>query len=214
MLNLNILEEKAIKSKTSNIKQLLDIVISLFVIIFSLILLPLILYMYIKNRGKLFFFQERIGLDGKIFICYKFKTMKDTILKNEFKPVTDNDLRVDKFGAFMRKFNLDELPQIINVFKGDMSIVGPRPHSIIFHKKYKSFCENIDLRLKVKPGITGLAQIKGLRGDVLDEEVNKIRILNRVNTDIKYINNWSNYYDIKIILITILQIFKLKNQGI
>lgn len=175
-------------------KRLFDFVIAFFFLLFIFSwLYPLIaLAIKLETKGLALFVQERIGLNGKVFKCYKFRTLhvnkssldKDSLPLSYTTPVT-------KVGAFLRKFNLDELPQFINVIKGDMSIVGPRPHAIAFHKVYAEYAGNINDRLLVKPGITGLSQINNLRGDVEDKEQNKINIQQRVNCDIEYILTWS-----------------------
>ena len=126
----------------------------------------------------------------------------------EFVVTTGDDERVTKFGSILRKMNIDELPQFINVLKGEMSIVGPRPHAISFEKKYSEYVEEINLRHIVKPGITGWAQVNGLRGDLLDEEENKKRTQLKIKHDLWYINNWSFWLDIQIIYLTVLQMIK------
>lgn len=190
-------------------KRLFDFVIAFFFLLFIFSwLYPLIaLAIKLETKGLALFVQERIGLNGKVFKCYKFRTLhvnkssldKDSLPLSYTTPVT-------KVGAFLRKFNLDELPQFINVIKGDMSIVGPRPHAVLFHKMYSEYVENINDRLLIKPGITGLAQINGLRGDVEDVAQNKINIQKRVTTDIAYINNWCFSLDIKIFFKTFFKL--------
>jgi len=133
---------------------------------------------------------------------------------NAFNPVSKGDKRLNKFGEFLRITNLDELPQFFNVLLGDMSVVGPRAHPVKFHENYSSFIDHIRLRHLVKPGITGYAQINGFRGDKLNIEENKIFIKNRIEYDIKYIENWSLLLDIKIILRTVTNLLINKNHGI
>lgn len=179
----------------------------LFLLLIFSWLYPLIAFaIKIETKGLALFVQERIGLNGKVFKCYKFRTLhtnknsldKDSLPLSYTTPAT-------KVGIFLRKYNLDELPQFINVLKGDMSIVGPRPHAVLFHKMYSEYVENINDRLLIKPGITGLAQIKGLRGDVENKEENKINIQKRVAADIEYINNWSFSLDVKIFCKTFIR---------
>ena len=148
---------------------------------------------------KIFFIQERIGKNNKKFRCYKFRTIEE--------------IRVTKFGSFLRKNSLDELPQFFNVLIGNMSIVGPRPHAIEFNETYKEFIDYIKLRNLVKPGITGWAQVHGLRGDVEDEILNRIRTKKRIEFDIWYIENWSFWLDVQIFMITIWQMIRGKNKG-
>ena len=189
------------------LKRLFDILFS--IILFCLVLVwlfPLIaIFIKLNSKGRIFFIQDRIGLNGNIFKCYKFRTLPEKDINEEEKFVSSENIPVTGIGKFLRKLNLDELPQFINVLKGDMSIVGPRPHAIAYHNKYAEYIEQIDLRLLVKPGITGLAQIKGYRGDVEDEELNKLKTIKRIELDIEYINQWSFFNDLKIILLTFLQ---------
>jgi putative colanic acid biosynthesis UDP-glucose lipid carrier transferase len=133
---------------------------------------------------------------------------------NKYQPIVDNDPRITAIGKFLRKSNLDELPQFINVIKGEMSIVGPRPHAIAFEKIYKDMVDEIKIRSWVKPGITGWAQINGFRGDVIDFEENKKRTIKRIEFDLWYIENWSIWLDIQIILTTIWQMIKGEKMGI
>ena len=130
------------------------------------------------------------------------------------KPVVENDPRVTRIGKFLRKSNLDELPQFLNVLKGDMSAIGPRPHAIPYDKKYGKVVDEIRLRHNVKPGITGWAQVHGLRGDVVDEEENWKRTTKRIQYDLWYIENWTFTLDIQIILITIWQMIRGKTRAV
>lgn len=176
-------------------------------------LFPIIMILQkVLSRGPIFYLQDRIGLDNKTFKCYKFRTMR---INSDIKyvPTDKEDPRVTKFGRFLRKSNLDELPQIINVFLGDMSLVGPRPHMIAFNNVYKEVVEEIKLRNLVKPGITGWAQVHGLRGDAIDQEENKILIRKRIEYDIWYIENWSISLDIQIILLTAWQMIAGRTKG-
>jgi putative colanic acid biosysnthesis UDP-glucose lipid carrier transferase len=155
-----------------------------------------------------------VGRKNKIFKCFKFRTMTvDDKRELSFNPTLKNEASITALGRFLRKTNLDELPQFINVLIGNMSVVGPRPHAIQFDKKYSGFVEEIKLRHIVKPGITGWAQIHGLRGDSLDEEENKIKTRERIQHDIWYIENWSFGLDIQIIFLTVFQIVKGKAKG-
>jgi putative colanic acid biosynthesis UDP-glucose lipid carrier transferase len=186
------------------IKRSFDLFFSLFVIIFILSWLAPILALLIKleSRGPAFFKQGRPGLDEKEFFCYKFRSMH--LNHTTEQEASKNDPRVTRMGRFMRKTSLDELPQFINVLKGDMSVVGPRPHLWSQNKLYANRIKKYMIRLYVKPGITGLAQVKGFRGEIETDE----DMVNRIKFDVFYIENWSVVLDIKIILQTVINIFK------
>ena len=146
----------------------------------------------------LFRSQDRDGLNGKNFECYKFRSMG---MNNEAHKIqaTKGDMRVTRIGKFIRKTSIDELPQFINVLVGDMSVVGPRPHMTSQSIKYAQVVDKYFIRNLVKPGITGLAQVRGLRGEIeTNSDMN-----NRVRMDLFYINNWSFVLDIKIIVQTV-----------
>jgi putative colanic acid biosynthesis UDP-glucose lipid carrier transferase len=168
-------------------------------------LIPLIwVFQRFMSPGPLFFVQDRIGKNKSSFKCLKFRTMTIASCNDGcYTPTCDDDVRVTRLGKFLRKANIDEIPQFLNVLVGDMSVVGPRAHAIPFHEKYKNYAEFIQLRNLVKPGITGWAQINGFRGDVTDEEENKKRILKRVEHDVWYVENWSLWLDLQIIIRTI-----------
>ncbi|MDC1373596.1 exopolysaccharide biosynthesis polyprenyl glycosylphosphotransferase [Polaribacter sp.] len=187
------------------IKRIFDIIFSFFVCLFVLSLLWPILFVLVKleSKGPLLFRQKREGINGSEFTCYKFRSMKLNE-QSEKSHVTKNDARVTKMGAFMRKTSVDELPQFLNVLKGDMSVVGPRPHLESLSIEYQRDVENYLKRHIVKPGITGLAQVSGYRGEIKK----KADIKNRIRFDIFYIENWSFFLDIKIILKTILNVFQ------
>ncbi len=187
------------------IKRIFDIIFSFFVCLFVLSLLWPILFVLVKleSKGPLLFRQKREGINGSEFTCYKFRSMKLNE-QSEKSHVTKNDARVTKMGAFMRKTSVDELPQFLNVLKGDMSVVGPRPHLESLSIEYQRDVENYLKRHIVKPGITGLAQVSGYRGEIKE----KADIKNRIRFDIFYIENWSFFLDIKIIFKTILNVFQ------
>jgi lipopolysaccharide/colanic/teichoic acid biosynthesis glycosyltransferase len=201
--------------KTSTSKRLFDVFFSslLFVFVFSWLFPIIILLIKLSSKGPVFFKQERIGLNGQVFKCYKFRSMYTYVRNEVFMPALKDDCRFTKIGKFLRKTNLDELPQAINVLLGNMSLVGQRPHPIPFHYEYATYIDNIDLRHLVKPGITGLAQINGYRGDVLDKEENKKRTAKRIAYDLEYIQNWSFGLDIKIIATTVAQMIGNKTNG-
>ena len=199
------------------VKRIFDFIFSLFIIVLILsILFPVIaLITKLTSPGPIFYIQERIGAKNKAFKCYKFRTLHvNKSPENSFQPVTENDPRIAPFGKFLRNSNIDELPQFINVLKGEMSIVGPRPYPIPYDNRYGKIFEEIKLRHNVKPGITGWAQIHGLRGDVMDDEENKRLITKRIEYDLWYIENWSFTLDLQIILITIWHMLVGKSRSL
>jgi exopolysaccharide biosynthesis polyprenyl glycosylphosphotransferase len=196
-------------------KRLFDLVFTgLFFLLIGFWFFPLLfLLQKLLNPGPIFYIQKRVGRSNKVFRCYKLRSMAVTSTDATYVPAMKDDVRITKFGKFLRKSNLDELPQLINVLKGDMSLVGPRPHAVSFEEKYKEFVDEIKLRHLVKPGITGWAQAHGLRGDIPDPELNKLHISKRIQYDIWYVENWSFTLDLKIIFITVWQIVNSNNQG-
>lgn len=189
---------------TKVLKRFFDIVFSLIVIVFFLSWLFPILAILIKleSKGPVFFKQGRPGLDEKEFFCYKFRSMQ--INKTTETEASKNDPRVTKMGRLMRKTSLDEMPQFFNVLLGDMSVVGPRPHLWSQNKAYGNTVKKYMIRHYVKPGITGLAQVKGFRGEIETDA----DMINRIKFDVYYIENWSFILDIKIIIQTIFNILK------
>lgn len=181
-------------------KRLFDIAVALFAVVFVLSWLAPLLALLIKleSRGPVFFKQLRTGRNNKPFYCLKFRSMRLNT-DADHKQATKGDKRVTRLGAFMRKTNLDELPQFINVLKGEMSVVGPRPHMLQHTENYASLIENFMVRHQVSPGITGLAQVAGHRGETKDTSA----MVQRVNADIHYIQNWSFWLDVKIVLLTL-----------
>lgn len=188
----------------SRLKRTFDIIFSLFVIIFILSWLTLILGLLIKieSRGPIFFKQNRPGFKEQDFLCYKFRSMM--INKTTEKEATRNDPRVTKIGKFIRKTSIDELPQFFNVLLGDMSVVGPRPHLWAQNKTYGTKVKKYMIRHHVSPGVTGLAQVRGFRGEIETDE----DMVNRIKYDVFYIENWSIWMDVKIIMQTVVNIFK------
>ena len=186
------------------IKRAFDLTFSFLIIIFVLSWLSPLLFVIIKleSNGSLFFKQKRNGLNGITFTCYKFRSMSVNDNVDDIK--TRQYGRITKIGKFIRKTSIDELPQFFNVFKGDMSVVGPRPHMLSYTELYAKTVDKYMVRHFVKPGITGLAQVKGYRGEV--EKQGDIE--NRVKMDIFYIENWSFLLDMKIIGQTITNVFK------
>lgn len=188
------------------LKRAFDIVFSLIVIIVVLSWLTPLLYVLLKleSNASVFYIKDRNGLDYKKFKCYKFRTLKPG--NTDENHVSLNDERVTRIGRFLRKTSIDELPQFINVLKGEMSVVGPRPHMLAYNKAYSKQVDNVQLmaRHRILPGITGLAQVRGFRGAI---EKNT-DIIGRVKLDLFYIKNWSILLDIKIISNTIFSLFK------
>ena len=191
--------------ETHLIKRCFDIIFSILIFILLLSWLLPILWVVVKidSRGPFFFKQKRDGINGEQFYCYKIRSMRVNTISDQTSTVK-NDFRITKIGYFLRKTSLDELPQFFNVLRGEMSVVGPRPHINIQTKNYISNIDNYLTRNSVKPGITGLAQVSGYRGEVKK----KSDIVNRVRLDIFYIENWSFLLDVKIILMTIFNVFK------
>jgi len=194
------------------LKRTFDIVFSFLVLVFLLSwLYPIIaLLIKINSKGKVLFIQKRVGVKNEMFECYKFRTLtSESSQESEtFKPVVLGDKRVTSIGNFLRKSNIDELPQFFNILKGDMSVVGPRPHAIPYQDLYGKIFEEIKMRHNVRPGLTGWAQVNGLRGDIEDEKENNRRTLLRMKYDLWYIENWTMRLDIQIILMTIWQMIK------
>ena len=187
------------------VKRLFDILFSLFIIVFILSWLTPIIAILIKleSKGPVFFKQSRNGFNYKEFDCYKFRSM--TPNKNaHLHQATKGDLRITKMGAFIRKTSIDELPQFFNVLFGDMSVVGPRPHMVSHTNMYARRIDKFMVRHFVKPGITGLAQVSGFRGEIETDH----DIINRVKYDIFYIENWSLLLDLKITVQTFTNALK------
>jgi putative colanic acid biosynthesis UDP-glucose lipid carrier transferase len=186
-------------------KRIFDLVVStIFLItIFPLLLIFLGLGIKLTSKGPIFFKQKRTGENGTDFYCYKFRTMcvnQDA----DSKQATKDDSRVTKIGAFMRKTNLDEMPQFFNVFIGNMSIVGPRPHMLKHTEMYSKLIDQYMIRHFAKPGITGWAQVTGFRGETQRLE----EMEGRVKRDVWYIENWSFSLDVRIIFMTVFNMFR------
>lgn len=186
-------------------KRIFDIIFSSFAIIcIHSWLVPIIaILIKLDSKGPVFFKQKRTGRDGKEFWCLKFRTMKVNN-DSDTQQATKNDSRITPLGAFLRKTSIDELPQFLNTFMGDMSVVGPRPHMLKHTEYYSQEVDKFMVRHLVKPGITGLAQTKGFRGET--KEVSAMK--NRVRMDVFYVENWSLFFDIKIIFMTVFNIIR------
>ena len=186
-------------------KRIFDFGLSILIMLLTLPLALLIaVAIKISSRGPIFFVQERVGLNGRVFRMYKFRTMKVGNREEEdTRWTSDHDPRRTSLGMFLRRTNLDELPQFVNVLKGDMSIVGPRPERPHFVEKFLDEFERYNSRHTFKAGITGWAQVNGWRGDT--------SIAKRVEYDLYYLRNWSLTFDLQIITMTLLHMFNSKN---
>lgn len=186
-----------------HIKRTFDIVFSSLVIVFILSWMYPLVGMLIKlnSNGPILFVQNRNGLSNKLFKCYKFRSMT---INSDNSQTKKEDTRVTRIGRIIRRTSIDEFPQFFNVLIGDMSVVGPRPHMEIHNKNYEKHISSFQLRHTVKPGITGMAQMRGFRGEIKEN----LDIINRIKYDIFYIRNWSFALDIKIIIRTVFNIFR------
>jgi len=183
----------------SILKRGFDILFSLFALIILLpVLVVVVIVIKLSSKGPAIFKQERAGKHGDPFVLYKYRTMKIDAVPFGSSPKSEKDTRLTKFGRFLREFSLDELPQLYNVLRGDMSIVGPRP---LYISQIHEWSERHKKRLLVKPGLTGLAQISG-RGGITREE--------KLELDVKYVETACFLVDIKIILATVKYVFRRK----
>jgi putative colanic acid biosynthesis UDP-glucose lipid carrier transferase len=204
------LRNTAINGVGGAVKRLMDIVLSLTVLV---ILLPLFLVIAaaikLDSKGPVFFIQPRYGIDGEKILVYKFRSMYDGCDKPgaAYAQACKNDARITKLGAFLRKTSLDELPQLINVLQGRMSLVGPRPHPVAMNDYYQKIITGYMIRQKVKPGITGLAQVMGYRGETDTLE----KMEKRINHDLRYIREWSLLFDLEILIRTLFVFLFQKN---
>ena len=186
------------------VKRSFDFIVSSVVMLLSpIVLIPVGLAIKLSSPGPVFFKQKRTGFRGKEFVCYKFRTMK---VNNDADRVqaTKTDPRKTRLGDFLRKTSIDELPQFYNVWKGDMSIVGPRPHMLKHTADYSALIDKYMLRHTIKPGITGWAQVNGFRG----QTDHLWRMEKRVEHDVWYAENWNLLLDLKIIFLTVWNVFK------
>ena len=190
------------------IKRASDIVLALAALVLVLpVMLVIAAGIKLTSPGPVLFTQRRYGLDGREIIVYKFRTM--TVLEDGdvVRQATRDDCRVTPFGALLRKYSLDELPQFINVLQGRMSVVGPRPHAVAHNEVYRKLIRGYMIRHKVKPGITGWAQVNGLRGET--ETLEKMRA--RIEYDLSYLRNWSLQLDLQIVLKTVLVVLRTQD---
>jgi putative colanic acid biosynthesis UDP-glucose lipid carrier transferase len=187
------------------VKRLTDIAISAAILVLGMpIILSIALLVKATSSGPVIFKQRRYGLDGREITVYKFRTMTVSEDGPRIRQVTKSDNRVTALGRILRRYSLDELPQLINVLQGRMSLVGPRPHAVAHNEQYRKLIKGYMVRHKVLPGITGLAQINGCRGETSQLEDMQAR----VNLDIEYLRRWTPMLDLQILSVTILKIFR------
>jgi putative colanic acid biosynthesis UDP-glucose lipid carrier transferase len=187
------------------VKRVIDVGFSAIILVLLLPVLMLIaLAIRLSSRGPVIFTQRRYGLDGREIGVYKFRTMQVTEDGDQIRQASKTDSRITPVGRVLRRLSLDELPQLINVLQGRMSLVGPRPHAVAHNEEYRKLIKGYMVRHKVLPGITGLAQINGWRGETLNLEDMEAR----VNYDLDYLRHWSPLLDIKILLLTIVRVFR------
>ncbi len=189
-------------------KRLMDFVMALVILALALpLLLALALLVWLTSRGPVMFRQRRYGLDGQEIVVYKFRTMTVTEDGGEIRQASRGDPRITPVGGVLRRFSLDELPQLINVLQGRMSLVGPRPHAVAHNEQYRKLVKGYMVRHKILPGITGLAQVNGARGEITDLK----DLERRVRYDLDYFRNWSPLLDLKILLLTVARVFRDRN---
>ena len=202
---INIRHVPLMEWTNASIKRAMDIILgTIALILFSPVMLICVIAIKLTSPGPIIFCQERVGLHNRPFKMYKFRSMTvQTDEEEKTQWTTKGDARVTKFGGLMRKTSLDELPQIINVLKGDMSLIGPRPERPLFVEKFKEEIPRYMVKHQVRPGMTGWAQVNGYRGDT--------EIKPRIEHDLYYIENWSVGLDIKILFMTVFTGFVNKN---
>jgi exopolysaccharide biosynthesis polyprenyl glycosylphosphotransferase len=201
------IQRLALTSGERAVKRALDLIVSITAIVFSLPLFLIVaVVVKLDSPGPVIFRQRRRGFNAKEFIIFKFRTM--TLLEDG--PVVTqacrDDRRVTYIGKFLRRSSLDELPQLFNVLRGDMTLVGPRPHALAHDDHYRNHIADYAYRNYVKPGITGWAQVNGLRGETASIE----QMADRVNLDLWYINNWSLGLDLNILLRTCFEVLRVR----
>ena len=185
-------------------KRAFDVLMSFGALLFFLpLLLTIALLVKIESRGPALFRQRRTGLHGKIFTVFKFRTMTVAEDGQTVRQATRDDDRVTALGATLRKFSLDELPQLLNVLRGEMSLIGPRPHAVAHDETWGRLAPGYDRRFRARPGLTGYAAICGFRGEVRELQA----IIDRVNADNDYIDTWSFTLDMRIVWRTLPLIF-------
>lgn len=207
---LYIREDPLLSLTNRFVKRSFDIVFSLLVMIpFWLIIFPIVAVLtYFLQPGPIFFKQKRNGKNGEEFYCYKFRSMKENADSDKVQ-ATKDDPRKTPFGNFLRKTSIDELPQFINVLKGEMSVVGPRPHMVAHTEEYSALIDKYMVRHWVRPGITGWAQVTGARGET--KELSQME--KRIQRDVWYVENWSFALDLKIIFLTVWNVIRGDKQA-
>jgi len=192
------------------LKQLFDMVFSFTVLVLlSPLMITVALIIKLTSAGPVIFKQKRYGLNGQRFWVYKFRSMHTGAInpRSDVQQASRNDPRVTPIGRFIRRTSIDELPQFVNVLKGEMSVVGPRPHTVAHNEYYRKAVKRYMVRHKVKPGLTGWAQVNGLRGETAQLE----RMEERIRYDLEYVRNWSPMLDLRIVLMTVMMIFRDRN---
>lgn len=193
---------------SATLKRSEDIIISsLALLVLSPLLLLIAILIKRDSKGPVFFKQRRYGQDGKEILVWKFRSMTTADNGTNVKQASRNDVRITKIGAFLRKSSIDELPQLINVLFGTMSLVGPRPHAVAHNEFYRTKVQGYMVRHQMRPGITGWAQVNGSRGETA--EIEDMR--ERIRYDLEYIRNWSIFLDIRIILMTFKTVLNTKD---
>jgi putative colanic acid biosynthesis UDP-glucose lipid carrier transferase len=200
---INVNEIPLDNALNSFVKRAFDVIFAGLVTVFILSwLIPLVgLLIKIESRGPVFFVQKRNGVNNRVFDCLKFRSMTPNDYSDTLQ-ASKNDPRVTRIGAFLRNTSLDEMPQFLNVLAGDMSIVGPRPHTVPMNQTFRNQMDRYNSRHKIRPGITGLAQVKGYRGEI----ESSFQIRSRVRLDYFYINNWSFLLDLDIMVKTVYEL--------
>ncbi len=190
------------------LKRVCDIVLAAAGLVLAApLLIAIIVGVKRSSPGPVLFRQRRYGLDGEEFLVYKFRTMTVCEDGGDLRQASRDDQRTTRFGGFLRRTSLDELPQLINVLEGKMSLVGPRPHAVAHNEHYRKLVSGYMLRHKVRPGMTGWAQVNGLRGETTDLE----RMHTRVQFDLDYLKNWSLGLDLRILLMTAVIVLRDRN---
>jgi putative colanic acid biosynthesis UDP-glucose lipid carrier transferase len=190
------------------IKRLMDVVLSalgLFVLAPAFAIMAIVIRL--DSPGPVFFIQTRVGFNGRPFRIYKFRTMTTLDDGAVIRQATRDDARVTRTGRFLRRSSLDELPQLLNVLRGEMSLIGPRPHALAHDGEYDKLIASYAIRQKMKPGLTGWAQVNGCRGETSQVQLMK----RRVDHDLKYIDRWSIWLDFRILVMTVVQLVKMRD---
>jgi putative colanic acid biosynthesis UDP-glucose lipid carrier transferase len=190
------------------VKRVSDFVLgSAILVLIAPLLLAIAIGVKLSSPGPILFKQRRYGVDGRKIVVYKFRTMTVAEDGDVVRQATKNDSRITRFGGFLRRTSLDELPQFINVLQGRMSVVGPRPHAVAHNELYRKLIRGYMIRHKVRPGITGLAQVNGLRGET--DTVEKMKA--RIDYDLAYLRQWSVLLDLQIVLKTVVVVLRKQN---